>query len=542
METIGRDLVEMQRVPLAAAHVAAIQAIGTERSYPAGTILVSPGDPADRFIYVVAGEIEVLDVFTGERLVPSTLGPTQFMGEISFLSGGNWALPFRAAQDSRVIEVPRGDMLALMGRVPEMSDIIITVLAARHRKHLESGRSSLVLIGAEGDRTISRIAEFAGRNRLPCASHPLGSEAARAVAVSCAADPERPVVVFGRDMVVTDPTPEKIARLMGLSRDLVDEETVDVLIVGAGPAGVAAGVYAGAEGLRALVVEDIAIGGQAGTSSRIENYMGFPTGISGADLVWRGEVQAMKFGTRFAMPLRVDALERMADGSFCATFSTGTRVRAHAVVIATGVQYRRMAIDRLADLEGAGIYYAAIENEARFCREGEVIVIGGGNSAGQAAMYLSRVARRVRVLVRGNSLAASMSSYLSSRLEADPAITIEYGAQATAVHGEQRLKAVTIRRDDAEEVVDTCAMFVMVGAVPNTVWLADLVRLDDKGFVLTGADAGAAAPHATSCPGVFAVGDVRAGSVKRVASSVGEGSVVISSVWSHVHAGAGRAP
>ncbi|WP_300112832.1 FAD-dependent oxidoreductase [Sphingobium sp.] len=536
METIGRDLLEMQRVPLAKAHVEAIRNIGSRAQYPAGAIIVRPGDPADRFVYVTEGEIEVVDVFTGARLVPSTIGPTQFMGEISFLSGGNWSTAFRAAQDTWVIEVPRAEMLALMARVPEMSDIIITVLAARHRRHLETGNSSLVLIGEEADRTISRIAEFAGRNRLPCASHPLGSEKARAVAVSCAADPDRPTVVFGADMVVVDPTPQKIATLMGLARDLIDDEMVDVLIVGAGPAGVAAGVYAGAEGLRALVVEDIAIGGQAGTSSRIENYMGFPTGISGADLVWRGEVQAMKFGTRFAMPLRVDALDQLEDGSFCATFNTGTRVRAKAVVIATGVQYRRMPIDRLDELEGAGIYYAATENEARFCRGTEVIVIGGGNSAGQAAMYLSRTAAGVRLVVRGNSLAASMSSYLSNRLEADPAITIDFGAQVTAIHGKDRLEAVTIGRDGSEETVETCAMFVMVGAVPNTSWLADLVQLDEKGFVLTGADVGAASPHATSCAGIFAVGDVRSGSVKRVASAVGEGSVVISHVWAHVNA------
>lgn len=535
METIGRDLVEMQRVPLAESHVAAIRQAGTEVRYPAGAVLVRPGDPVESFVYVEEGEIEVVNSFTGERLVPSTLGPTQFMGEISFLAGGSWSMPFRAAQDTRVIEVPRAEMLTLMAHIPEMSDIIITVLAARHRKHLESGNSSLVLIGEEVDRNISRIAEFAGRNRLPCASHPLGSTQARAVAVSCAADPDRPAVIFGKDTVVTDPTPDKIARLIGMKRDLVDDEAVDVLIVGAGPAGVAAGVYAGAEGLNALVVEDIAIGGQAGTSSRIENYMGFPTGISGADLVWRGEVQAMKFGTRFAMPLRVDLLERLESGSFCATFSNGHRIRSRAVVIATGVQYRRLPIERLAELEGAGIYYAATENEARFCRDAEVIVIGGGNSAGQAAMYLSRVAARVRLLVRGDSLAASMSSYLSSRLEADPAITIDYDAQVVAVHGDEKLEAVTIRRGGSDESVEACAMFVMVGAVPNTAWLADLVRLDDKGFVLTGGDVDAASPYATSCPGVFAVGDVRAGSVKRVASSVGEGSVVISRVWEHVN-------
>lgn len=525
----------MQRVPLAASHVTAIRAAGNEVRYPAGTVLVRPGDPADRFVYIEQGEIEVMNVFTGERLVAATLGPSQFMGEISLLSGGNWSMAFRAVRDTSVLEVCRGDMLKLMAHMPEMSDIVITVLAARRRKQLESGASSLVLIGEEVDKEIGRIAEFAGRNRLPCVSHPLGSAQALAVAQSCSAAPNRPAAIFGKDTVVTDPTPEKIARLLGMNRDLVEDEAVDVLIVGAGPAGVAAGVYAGAEGLSALVVEDIAIGGQAGTSSRIENYMGFPTGISGADLVWRGEVQAMKFGTRFAMPLRVDALDRLEDGSFCATFNDGHRVRSRAVVIATGVRYRRPSIKRLAEFEGAGIYYSATDNEARFCRDGDVIVVGGGNSAGQAAMFLSRIAARVRLLVRGHTLAASMSSYLSTRLEAEPAITIEYGAQVTAAHGNDRLEAVTISREGREELVDTCAMFVMVGAVPNTSWLADLVRLDDDGFVLTGSDVNTPSPYETSCPGIFAVGDVRAGSVKRVASSVGEGSVVISRVWAHVN-------
>jgi len=535
MEKIGQDLLEMRRVTLAKTHVATIRDKGIEMRYPAGTVVVRPGDPVDYFFYVEEGEIEVLNSFSGERLIEATLGPTQFMGEVSFLAGGSWSMEFRAARDTRVIAVPRAEMLTLMAHIPEMSDLIITVLAARRRKQLEMGLSSLVLIGEECDRSIRQIAEFASRNRLPYMSYPLGSAEAQAMALSCTADPERPAVIFGKDTVVTDPTPAKIARLIGMNQELVDDETVDVLIVGGGPAGVSAAVYAGAEGLRALVAEDIAIGGQAGASSRIENYMGFPTGISGADLIWRGQVQAMKFGVRFAMPLRVEALEKLEDGSFCATFGSGQRVRARTVVIATGVQYRRLPIDRLAQLEGAGIYYAATENEARFCRNGEVIVIGGGNSAGQAAMFLSRFAARVRVLVRGDSLAASMSSYLSTRIEADPAITIDYRARVSAVHGMDKLEAVTILRDGTEQTVDACAMFVMVGAVPNTGWLAGLVRMDDKGFVLTGDKVEAASPYATSCPGVFAVGDVRAGSTKRVASSVGEGSVVISRVWEHLH-------
>ena len=536
METIGRDLREMQRVHLAASHVSALRAAGIERHYPAGTFLARAGEPADRFVYVEAGEIEVVNPFTGERHLPSTLGPTQFMGEISFLNGGTWSMPMRAVRDTSVVEVPRPEMLRLMSEIPEMSDIVITVLAARRRRQLDSRDGTLVLLGEDDDRAVRRIAEFASRNRFPYRSYPLGSPEAGAVATSCGIASDRPAVIFGRNILVADPTPDKVADLLGLNYALVDDEAFDVLIVGGGPAGVAAGVYAGAEGLRALVVEDIAIGGQAGTSSRIENYMGFPTGISGADLVWRGEVQAMKFGTRFAMPRRVTKLERLDDGAFCATFDNDQRVRGQAVVMATGVQYRRLPIERLEAFEGAGVYYAATEIEARYCRNAEVVIIGGGNSAGQAAMYLSRSARCVRLLVRGPSLATSMSRYLSSRLEADPAITIEYGAELSALHGGESLDAVTIRNavDGTARTIPTRAVFVMVGAAPNTGWLSGLVDLDHNGFVLTGERIGADSPYATSHPGIFAVGDVRAGSVKRVASSVGEGSVVISKVWDHV--------
>jgi len=538
METIGADLRQMQRTPLAAAHVKALRTAGEVATYRAGTFLARPGEPMDSFVYVEEGEIEVVNPYTGERHLPSTIGPTQFMGEIAFLNGGAWSMSMRAARDTRVIQVPREAMLTLMSQIPEMSDIVITVFSARRRRQLDDRDSSLRLIGEDEDRDVRRIAEFASRNRIPYSSLPLRSAEAEATAHSCSIAVGEPAVIFGRDAVVTEPTPDKVARLLGLNLDFRNDETFDVLIVGGGPAGVAAGVYAGAEGLRALVVEDVAIGGQAGTSSRIENYMGFPTGISGGDLVWRGEIQAMKFGTRFAMPRRVVLLERLEDESFCATFDNGQRVRGKAVVVATGVQYRRLPLDRLADFEGAGIYYAATEIEARYCKGTEVVIIGGGNSAGQAAMFLSRSARCVRVLVRGSSLAASMSSYLSSRLEADPRITIEYGAEVSALHGADHLEALTIRdvKTGASRVVDTCALFIMVGAAPNTEWLSGLVKLDDKGFVITGSgEASAASPFATSLPGVFAVGDVRAGSVKRVASSVGEGSVVISKVWEFVN-------
>jgi thioredoxin reductase (NADPH) len=536
METIGRDLREMQRVPLTASHIQALRATGTEVRYPANTFLARAGEAVDRFTYVIEGEVEVVNPFTDERHVPSTLGPSQFMGEISFLDGGTWSMPMRTVSETKVIEVPRVAMLRLMSEIPEMSDIVITVLAARRRRQLEAGDGTLVLLGEDVDPAVRQIAAFASRNRLPYSSYALGTAEAEGVATSCSISSDQPAVIFGRDNVVTDPTPDNVARLLGLNRDFIEGETFDVLIVGGGPAGVAAGVYAGAEGLSALVVEDTAIGGQAGTSSRIENYMGFPTGISGADLVWRGEVQAMKFGTRFAMPRRVTKLEQLEERYFCATFDNGQRIRAGAVVVATGVQYRRLPIARLTDFEGAGVYYAATENEARFCRGAETAVIGGGNSAGQAAMFLSRSASHVRLLVRGKSLAASMSSYLANRLEADPAISVEYGIEVIAADGDPHLRELTVRNvaDGSTRSLPTCALFVMVGAEPNTDWLSGLVALDEKGFVLTGEAAHGHSEYASSCPGIFAVGDVRSGSVKRVASSVGEGSVVISSVWQHL--------
>ena len=533
METLAEDLATMVRTPLHDSHVEQMRAIGEVIDLSAGEILQNAGTPSDMFYYVLSGQVEALDPRTGGRYGDAVLGPTQFFGEISFLSGSRAMMGARCVEDSKLLKIPRVPMLDLMARVPELSDIVITVMAARRRRLLESGQASLTLIGAEQDRNIRQIASFAGRNRIPFRSLTLGEHEAEAVANSCNIAATKPAVIFGKHNVLADPTPAKVARALGLDIAVRDNRVFDVLIVGGGPAGVAAGVYAGAEGLSALVVEDLTIGGQAGTSSRIENYMGFPTGISGADLVWRGEVQAMKFGTRFAVPRRVSALMRREDGVFCATMDDGAEVCAKAIVVATGVQYRRLSIDRLEAFEGAGISYAATDVEARYCRNTDAIVVGGGNSAGQAAMYLSRTARHVHLLVRGPGLAASMSDYLLSRLEADPAITIHYHTQISELHGETQLEQVTVhnKADGKSQCLDARAAFIMVGAAPNTKWLSGLVDLDEKGFVLTGAAVGKDTPYETSHHGIFAVGDVRAGSVKRVASAVGEGSVVISRVW-----------
>ena len=535
MESLGENLETMQRVPLADDHVAALCEIGTEKSYTKGEMVAEVGEPMDRFVYVLDGEIEVVDPYSGDRLLESSLGPTQFMGEISFLNAGTYFLPMRAAVDTRTLEVPRTDMLDLMARVPELSDHVITVFAARRRKQFETRNSAIKVIGADRDGDVQQCERFLSRNRIPFQSFDLDGADEETVQV-CNLTDHTPSVIVGRDEVLEDPSPRKLAARLGLDLDVCRETVYDLLIVGSGPAGVAASVYAGSEGLCALAIEDTAIGGQAGTSSRIENYMGFPTGISGTDLVYRGQIQAMKFGTRFAMPRGVESLRRRKDGSYCATLDEGDEVCAKAVLVATGVQYRRLPLDRLEALEGSGIFYAATEMEARFCRNTDAVVIGGGNSAGQAAMFLSRTAKHVHLVVRGDSLASSMSNYLSQRLEADPRVTIHYGTEVSALHGEDYLEAVTFTGDDGERRVATRALFIMIGAAPNTGWLSGLVDTDQKGFVLTGAAVGRDSPFETSADGVFAVGDVRSGSIKRVASAVGEGSVVISRVWEYVDA------
>ncbi len=533
METFGDDLETMRRVPLADEHVAAICEIGRECSYAAGEMVAELSSPMDRFVYVIEGEIEVVDPFSGERMVPSTLGPTQFMGEIAFLNGGTNMLGMRAAKPTRTIEAPREAMLELMARVPELSDHIITVFAARRRRQFEQNNSGIKLIGADRDPRIQQCERFLSRNRIPFQSYDLDSSETEASRLCSLVDHE-PAVILGKDRPLDDPSPRALAQALNLDLAIGEDETVDLLIVGAGPSGVAAAVYAGAEGMSALVVEDTAIGGQAGTSSRIENYMGFPTGISGADLIYRGQIQALKFGTRFAMPRRVEALEETPDGTFCATLDHGERLCARAVLVATGVQYRRLPIDRLEELEGAGVFYAATEMEARFCRNTEVVVVGGGNSAGQAAMYLSRAAKCVHVVVRGTSLAASMSDYLSRRLEADPRVQLHYETTVSQLHGDDHLDAITLDTPDGPQRIESRALFIMIGAAPNTDWLAEHIELDERGFVLTGEKVDRDSPYETSKPGIFAVGDVRAGSVKRVASGVGEGSVVVSRIWSHV--------
>lgn len=538
MESLAINLENAPRVPLDPSHIEAMRGVGRVCHYTAGQVVVRPGDPMDTFVFIEAGEIELLNSQTGERATIGTLGPGQYMGEIAFLNGGVWSSAMRAVVDTQTIIVPRNEMLALMAQIPELSDRVVTVFAGRRRRTLEANESSLTLIGAEQDRDLQRLESFAARNRIAVTKLELGSEMARQQLKNAPDASDRPVALFN-GIILEDASPRAIARLLGLDIPLDTETIYDVAIVGGGPAGISAAVYAGAEGLRGIVIENEVIGGQAGASSRIENYMGFPTGISGGDLCWRGEIQAMRLGTQFVMPRSVVGVSRKSDGTYVLELDDGESVCTKAIVVATGVQYRRLPIDRLEEFEGAGVYYAAIDIEARHCRGRDAIIVGGGNSAGQAAMFLARHAKHVHVVIRNEGLESSMSAYLSNRLEGEPNITIHPFTEVSGLFGEATLDSVAIRNMTTQDTrqIDANAVFVMIGAAPNTEWLRDKVDLNDKGFVLTGRVASATSRFGTSAEGIYAVGDVRLGSVKRVASGVGEGSVVISDVWNFVNGG-----
>ncbi len=504
---------------------------GEERTVRAGDVLFEVAEPSYDFIYVVEGSVDIVDRAENRVIVHIEAG--HFVGELGMLMGQKTFFAGVAGAESRVIVVALRKLLDLIATVPEVADIVVTAFAARRRLLMQWGEGGLVIVGTEDDASALRLREFAGRSRIPHRwIDRRDTEALAELTEYCELPESGAAAVIGRSRVLVSPSPRELAVALGLDLGADVTEPFDVVVVGAGPAGLAASVYAASEGLSVLAIEDTAIGGQAGTSSRIENYLGFPMGIAGSELAYLGEVQAVKFGARLTVPRRA---VKLLSGPDCYTLELddGRCVSGRSVVLANGVQYRRLPLDRLEEFEGRGVYYAATDLEARFCRDTEVVIIGGGNSAGQAAMFLSRYATCTHVVVRGDGLAATMSSYLSDRIESDDRIRLWTHSEISYLGGDDALTSATIRnRDTGEETtIGTRALFIMIGAAPKTEWLGGRVALDDKGFVLTGRDAGADLDgYATSCPGVFAVGDVRSGSVKRVASAVGEGSVVISAV------------
>jgi len=526
---------------------------GQQRSLQPGDVILEAGQQEFPFFVVIDGELAVMrPSCDGEQLI-TTYRRGSFTGEINILAGRRPMATIRATAASEVIEVAREALLALVQMDAELSAIVMRAFILRRALLLDQGFGDVLILGSEYSPRTLQIREFLARNAHPATFIDLDRDAmAQEILdhfhVSTA---EIPLVICRREVVLRDPTNAEIAECLGFNEAIdVDESHVrDVVIVGAGPAGLGAAVYAASEGLDVLMIEGNAPGGQAGSSMRIENYLGFPSGITGQELATRAYSQAEKFGAqlliaRSAVRLQCDTRP------FAVEIDKGTRLNARTIIIATGAEYRGLPIENLAKFNGAGVYYFATPMEAQLCKGQTVMIVGGGNSAGQAAVYLAERANRVIMLVRKGELADSMSRYLVRRIEDNPAIEVRTQCQVVAVEGDDHLERVHCRNGSTgtENVEAIRHLFVMTGALPATKWLEGCVALDDRGFVKTGPDLTpedldaarwplTRAPHLleTSLPGVFAVGDVRGGNIKRVASAVGEGAIAVAFVHQVLH-------
>jgi thioredoxin reductase (NADPH) len=526
--------------------MARVAAYGSEESLPADTVLFQRGQRSVDFFVVVDGSIEMFDYDGGGTPhVLVTLHTRQFTGELDLFNDRAVLVSGRTGTDSRVIRIKRADFRRLATGEPDIGEIILRAFVLRRVGLIRHSTGGAVLIGPGHFLDTLRLDRFLTRNGYPHRLLDTEDDPDAGGFLDCFnIDPAQlPVVISSRERVLRNPANSELADVLGLTETLDPAHVHDVAIVGAGPAGLAAAVYAASEGLDTIVVEGVAPGGQAGTSSKIENYLGFPTGISGQALAGRAQAQAQKFGARLEISREVTSLD-CGPAPFHLTLDDGQSIKTRAVVIASGVRYRRLDVAGHERFEGQGLHYAATAMEGRLCDGEEVVVVGGGNSAGQAAVFLSRIAAHVHILVRGAGLAETMSDYLVRRIDQSPRITLHTRSQISGLSGDDRLREVRWTHAESGETQAHAIgnVFLMIGAEPNTGWLNGCVELDAGGFVITGRGAegpGLHSPYATSRPGVFAVGDVRAGSVKRVASGVGEGSVVISALHRFLHPDAG---
>lgn len=510
----------------------ALEAIGERRQIDAGGVIFEVGQPDYDLVVVLEGTVNVLERH-GDQVVSSLPAPN-FVGELSLLLGQSVFMACEAAEPSLILTIPHDRLKKALRTNTALADVLLPAFSARRQILIENGSGGLTLIGERDSARTNQVRSFLERNRVPF-TYVDRSEPDRVADAKgdCVVGESGLAAIIGHSDVLLEPTVIELADQLGISARADTSRRFDMVVIGGGPAGLASAVYGASEGLKTLVVEDTAIGGQAGTSSRIENYLGFSTGVSGAELTHQGELQAVKFGAQFAAPRRAVSLSRMdgadGDGDFLVGLNDDTNVRARSIILANGVQYRRLALENLERFEGAGVYYAATDFEASLCRGANAVIVGGGNSAGQAAMHLAQTAVHVHLVIRGNGLAASMSSYLSNRIHTSERITIHKRSEVIELSGKGSLEGVSIKDVETGKIhaLKAKALFPMIGAVPFTDWLDDAVELDERGYVKTGYHG---FPYATSASGVFAVGDIRSNSVKRVASAVGEGSVVVSSV------------
>ncbi len=507
---------------LSAGQLALLAEHGEERRAEVGDVLFRVGDRRYPLIAIIEGEAAVLDQNGAEI---NRHGPGGFIGESNLLTGQTVFLSAVVTVPLRYVAVEREKLRALLFEDSALSDLLLWTFNARREGLQARAGVGVEIVGPHSSEPTRRLVEFARRNRLPFAwlDTDLPEHAEGLAQLTGLEDDEIPLVRLPGGPELRNPSAGEVSRTLGIGLDLEQEETADLLVVGGGPAGLGAAVYGASEGLDTLVVESSALGGQAGTSRRIENYLGFPAGISGSELTFRAVGQARKFGARMAAPYRAVALEPGAEHHLV-RLDSGQEVRARAIVLATGAEYRRLPIPEIESYEGVSIFYAAGPQEARSCGATRVGVVGGGNSAAQAAIWLARGGALVTLFHRRADLSETMSDYLIHDLER-AGVLVRGGSEISAVHGaDGQLDAATLR--DGERIA-LSYLFLFLGAAPWTDWLGGIVALDDDGFVLTGQSAGAEGILETSVPGVFAVGDVRSGSVKRCATAVGEGAMVV---------------
>lgn len=500
---------------------------GTRRRVPKGSALFCEGDRDCDFFVILQGLVSVRQSDRESQLI-AVHGPGRFLGDLSLLTGQTIYVTAIAEEDTEVLAVSVPRLQEAVLQDPVLGDLILRAFLVRRSLHAGTG-AGLRIVGSRYSADSRRIRDFASRNRIPhrwvdLEEDPEAEGFLRRLGVT---PEETPVVIWKGEHVLRNPSNADLATLIGL-RAAPAREAYDLVIVGAGPAGLAAAVYGASEGLSSLVLDAVATGGQAVTSSQIENYLGFPAGISGAELADRAVVQARKFGASFIVPGEAVSL-RDSEGYHVIGLSEGEDVTAHAVILATGVQYRRLDVPGLDRFEGSSIYYAATESEAQMCGGDPVTVVGGGNSAGQAALFLSRRSSAVNLVIRHHELHRDMSRYLADRIERTPRIRVWRDCEVHRLEGDLALDAVVLKEveGDRTHVVKCSALFVLVGSKPRTAWLEDRIELDERGYVLTGVTSRCGTLFETDAPGVFAVGDVRSGSVKRVASAVGEGAMAV---------------
>ncbi|PPS91024.1 FAD-dependent oxidoreductase [Streptomyces sp. MH60] len=535
---------------LSAAQLQILATHGERRRTTENEVLYREGEPFREFLAVLSGTVEIIHDHGGpEERTVAVHGPGRFLGELGLLEGQAAFDTAVVREPGEILAVPVGRQRALVSRDPVLGDLILRAYLGRRHLLIGLGAGFRILGSCYSPDTL-RLREFAARNRLPHRWVDLEKDKeAEALLRRFGVRPEEtPVVLWKGDQVLRNPSNAELARIIGLPAPSPEAgRRYDVMVVGAGPAGLATAVYGASDGLTTAVVDAVATGGQAGTSSRIENYLGFPSGISGGELIERAVLQARKFDAHLMVPAKVTGLTPHND-EYVVSFADGSRARTGAVVLASGVWYRKLEVPGIDRLEGISVYYAATVHEASLCRADPVAVVGGGNSAGQAALFLANHASRVQLLIRGRDLNADMSRYLVDQVERHPKIEVLLHTEVRRVFGAEKLEALLVEDNTSgrRRKVRAAALFVFIGARPRTEWLRDLLALDEKGFVLTGADAQALAgpdrwaslgrgplPLETTLPGVFAVGDVRSGSVKRVAAATGEGAMSIHLVHEH---------